>query len=469
MWYGALDEADPTELVEPELEAQRRARVAALLDAASIQESGLSTELRYLADGITGFSAWVVRHASEEPNIAGDIVNVVMGSAAHYLPTDLERMGFNPASTSIPINLFEVRVAATFDVKIFVLGKRSPVEKALLDGLYDSRKSETAVGWKPLLEDVGLHQATLELISRLMGIDVLPCSGVAVDDSLATYLERRAKSIWPTGQFFGADGKTTVASEEVFPATTAYDVFGQPCYDGAASRVVRASNCDRLVLQHQEFQIQLRMDPATQATGQGLTCAKCEWWKWQSLRPSRTSFATEVSVMAAGSHFPLSRLPNLELLCGRARNLAADLKLARRQVRIDLEKVEVDSVKANDDTSIPISTVCAIAGEEAAAGSLEALAPGADKLFAEKGTVFTQLWQAQVQQAKVLEKERARNPDGEATGRGMRCHPVLLRWAMQLYGRSRAAYRVIARAVWVPSERCASQLDNTRVFFILSF
>ena len=81
MWYGALDEADPTELVEPELEAQRRARVAALLDAASIQESGLSTELRYLADGITGFSAWVVRHASEEPNIAGDIVNVVMGSA----------------------------------------------------------------------------------------------------------------------------------------------------------------------------------------------------------------------------------------------------------------------------------------------------------------------------------------------------------------------------------------------------
>jgi hypothetical protein len=167
----------------------------------------LAEQLRHTRDAIAGFSAWVVRHANEEPNAAGDIVNLAMGSSAHYLPADLERMGLDPEMVSIPINLFEIRIgASTYECQIFVLGKKTPLVEKLLASLYDRTSEDTTpVGWMALIQSIGLHAAVLELLQRLMGGNVLPCSGIPVDGALATYLEKREASIWPTGQFRGRD------------------------------------------------------------------------------------------------------------------------------------------------------------------------------------------------------------------------------------------------------------------------
>jgi hypothetical protein len=74
-------------------------------------------------------------------------------------------------------------------------------------------------------------------------------------------------------------------------------------------------------------------------------------------------------------------------------------------------------------------------------------------MFSNQSDTFTQLWTAQIKHARTLQREKDSASTANATARGMRWHPLVIRWALKLYQCSRSAYRTVAGGLALPSER----------------
>ena len=125
-----------------------------------------------------------------------------------------------------------------------------------------------------------------------------------------------------------------------------------------------------------------------------------------------------------------------------------------------------DSTEASEDTNVvfddgttePVSSIFKEADGYLKAGILKE--PGAADLFKEGG-MFPMVWDAQMRGAQTKDEEEKKQrdlhpdlPAKKATGRGMRYNPIMMHWALRLYGQGRAAYRTAMEAnPTIPSER----------------
>ena len=114
---------------------------------------------------------------------------------------------------------------------------------------------------------------------------------------------------------------------------------------------------------------------------------------------------------------------------------------------MEREKLRGGRVKFTDGSTAPISAVFCAADAALKEGALKNDARAAE-LFG-KGSMFRTVWDAQVRGAKVSAKEQAKldqrqrdvPEEKKATGRGMRYSPLMMRWALKLYGQGHSAYK----------------------------
>jgi hypothetical protein len=190
--------------------------------------------------------------------------------------------------------------------------------------------------------------------------------------------------------------------------------------------------------------------PALTSADVGLTCTACKEWRRRTLSAAVKKDYKPAAAVSQGHHMlPDSKLlaVNPRIVLDRKQSLAAELQRTSVALRMEREKLRGGRVKFTDGSTTPISMVFCAADAALKEGALKNDARAAE-LFG-KGSMFRTVWDAQVRGAKVSAKEQAKldqrqrdvPEEKKATGRGMRYSPLMMRWALKLYGQGHSAYK----------------------------
>jgi hypothetical protein len=421
-----------------------------------VAREGLERQLSDLATCLRDLNgSWACVYAGVTPNSAGDIFNAVCMSSAHVLPSDMETM--DKANHRLPIPLYNLRICGATDhtLEVFVLGQ--PISVGAMEALFahtmvafpigeEDRDSVAASAagrprWGDLLSKHGVHQPVLAIMQALCEKDVefAPCSGIPITAEVNDCIARREGSWMGTNKFYDRTFKHVQARPESFPVHDVADVTCLRCYDDVEEEVFRTAACSGLV-----------QVPALTSADVGLTCTTCKEWRRHTLSAAVKKDYKSAAAVSQGHHMlPDSKLlvVNPWIVLDRKQSLAAELQRTRVALRMEREKLRGGRVKFTDGSTAPISAVFCAADEALKEGALKNDARAAE-LFG-KGSMFRTVWDAQVRGAKVSAKEQAKLDERQrdvpeekkATGRGMRYSPLMMRWALKLYGQGHSAYK----------------------------
>ena len=417
-----------------------------------------STHVRALGE------RWTTRHASATPNGEGDIVSVLCSSGAFVIASDTARMK-SRADRKLPVSLFDVRVTKNHTLSVCMLSEVIPeaplalvvcAAGSSLQVASAGSSAAAAADWTfpKMVMHVGLSSAVLAVLNVLCSDTVRLCSGVPIDAKTEAHLKVRADpsaALLEPDLFHDRNGQEITARVTRFPGADA-SVVTTVDY-GPDVDVIRTTDCGGII----------------SSTGSTM-CVNCARFRHNSLRlaVSVGSFAAPAALANPKSKVSNARLAasNPKVLAERQRATAAELKAVTRQRDRLLKTAEADSMEAGEDTNVvfadgttePVSSIFKEADGYLKDGILKE--PGAVDLFKEGG-MFRMVWDAQMRGAQTKDaeekKQRALHPDlpaKKATGRGMRYNPVMMHWALRLYGQGRAAYRTAQEAnPTIPSER----------------
>ena len=402
-------------------------------------------------------SGWIVGHCSPSASALGAIVDISYASSARLLPAALTRLGPSFSSSVIPVHLYTVTVSESFQVEIRMLGKvvPPPVHSGIITAalaLDSAAATSTDTIWRAQIASDGVDVVVTKLAHQLLcGSVYVPCSGIAVTPEVQAHLQQREKAVMlPNGLFLGRDFTTIVAEAEAFPALDVHTLTECANFQGLPLTCIRHTNCHRMVATSE----------LARSMSAGALCPVCSAWNTNSLcrqvRGDGTEYtATREKVTAASSKVSFMRqvAAGGSLLIESARNRSAEIARHKCRMRLELQKVAVARVKFKDGNEQDMSQIMTLADQAIQEGALQD-DPAAAALFADKGIDFALMWKQQVQAATVHQRERAKNPAKvTTTGRGMRFHPTMMRWALRLFKKSRAAYGMIAELLYMPGAR----------------
>jgi hypothetical protein len=428
---------------------------------AALQRQGIAEQLAELVGSVASLNgSWACVPADDS---TGHVFNAKCASSAHVMPADMATMGMT-GRTPLPIDLYDLRITRgetirSYDLQLNVLGQ--PISASMKDALFDRVSQDYPVpspegaaatnapnraSWGHLFDMHGVLDPMLAVMHALCdqaadpdhGVDFAPCSGVPIDDAVRQLIGRRLDSWMSSDKFYSRDLKTIVARPAIFPVGDARAVTGQS-YDGLGREVLRTSSCVGIV-----------PVPAEAPETGGFTCDICAAWRDQSLRRSMTVEYKAPEAVGAANHRLSDAavlVVNPQIIAQRKQSLRKEMRRASVTLRLEREKMRGSSVRFASGKTAPIEAVFLAADAALKGGALKG-DKRAEKLF-KKGSLFRSTWEAQIQGAKVLEREQKKldaeqsdvAPEKRATGRGMRYSPILMRWALKLYGQSRAAYR----------------------------